>query len=84
MTSNSVLGARLIRAAQTASTAPVASVLQLFGSPDDLKFRSSMTLFAAVAPDPSVFDAALARWEVSLDPMTLDLVASARLGPDHL
>nr|WP_255353879.1 DUF1810 family protein [Brevundimonas sp. Leaf168] len=34
-----VLGARLIRAAQTASTAPVASVLQLFGSPDDLKFR---------------------------------------------
>jgi uncharacterized protein (DUF1810 family) len=25
---------------------------QIFGSPDDLKFRSSMTLFAAVADEP--------------------------------
>lgn len=81
---HTVLGARLARATQTATTAQAASVHQLFGSPDDLKFRSSMTLFAAVAPDPSVFDAALAGWEVSPDPMTLDLVASARLGPDHL
>ncbi|MEJ8406040.1 DUF1810 domain-containing protein [Brevundimonas vesicularis] len=79
-----VLGARLIRAAQSATTAPAASVHQLFGSPDDLKFRSSMTLFAAVAADPTVFDAALARWGLSPDPLTLDLLASARLGPDHL
>lgn len=81
---HTVLGERLARATHTATTAPAASVHQLFGSPDDLKFRSSMTLFAAVAADPTVFDAALARWGLSPDPLTLDLVASARLGPDHL
>ncbi|QCQ99908.1 DUF1810 family protein [Brevundimonas sp. SGAir0440] len=79
-----VLGARLIRAAQSATTAPAVSVHQLFGSPDDLKFRSSMTLFAAVAPDPSVFDAALARWGLSPDPLTAELVSIARAGPDRL
>ena len=79
-----VLGARLIRAAQSATTAPAASVHQLFGSPDDLKFRSSMTLFAAVAADPTVFDAALARWGLSPDPLTADLVSTAKTGPDRL
>jgi uncharacterized protein (DUF1810 family) len=32
---------------------------QIFGYPDDLKFRSSMTLFASVAPDNQVFKDAL-------------------------
>ena len=81
---HTVLGARLARATHTATTAPAASLHQLFGSPDDLKFRSSMTLFAAVAADQTVFDAALARWGLSPDPVTLDRLASARLGPDHL
>ena len=79
-----VLGARLIRAAQSATTAPAISLHQLFGSPDDLKFRSSMTLFAAVAADPAVFDAALARWALSPDPLTAELVLIARAGPDRL
>src|SRR5690606_16550261 len=30
---------------------------QIFGSPDDLKFRSCMTLFAAVCPDDPLFRA---------------------------
>jgi len=81
---HAVLGVRLARAAQTATTAPAASVHQLFGSPDDLKFRSSMTLFAAVAADPTVFEAALARWHLSPDPLTANLVSTARTGPDRL
>ncbi|QIF82396.1 DUF1810 domain-containing protein [Brevundimonas sp. 'scallop'] len=81
---HSVLGARLIRAAQSATTAPATSLHQLFGSPDDLKFRSSMTLFAAVAADPTVFHAALARWGLSPDPLTAELVSIARAGPDRL
>lgn len=32
------------------------------GSPDDRKFRSSMTLFAAVAPGEQIFRAALERF----------------------
>ena len=35
---------------------------EIFGSPDDLKFRSSMTLFAQVAPDEKVFSLALQRF----------------------
>ena len=31
----------------------------IFGSPDDLKFRSSMSLFAAVAPEEPMFKEAL-------------------------
>jgi uncharacterized protein (DUF1810 family) len=34
----------------------------VFGSPDDLKFRSSMTLFHAAAPEDPVFAEALARF----------------------
>ena len=35
---------------------------QIFGSPDDLKFRSSMTLFAAVRPEAAAFRGALLRY----------------------
>ncbi len=38
------------------------SAHEIFGSPDDLKFRSSMTLFGAVAGDPALFDAALQKY----------------------
>ncbi len=34
----------------------------IFGSPDDLKFRSSMTLFAQAAPEEPVFGAALTKY----------------------
>jgi uncharacterized protein (DUF1810 family) len=35
---------------------------EIFGSPDDLKFRSCMTLFASVAPDEPAFLMALERY----------------------
>jgi uncharacterized protein (DUF1810 family) len=39
------------------------SVHAIFGSPDDLKFRSSMTLFSLAADDPeNPFRQALDRW----------------------
>ena len=45
----------------------------IFGSPDNLKFRSSMTLFAHVADDNEVFVDALARYfPDGEDPATLD------------
>ncbi len=34
---------------------------QIFGSPDDLKLRSSMTLFAAALPQQTVFQQVLQR-----------------------
>jgi uncharacterized protein (DUF1810 family) len=57
-----VLGQRLAAAAQAATRAPAASLRALFGSPDDLKFVSSMTLFAKAAADPAPFAAALDHW----------------------
>ena len=39
------------------------SLHAIFGSPDDLKFRSSMTLFSLAADDPdNSFRQALDRW----------------------
>ncbi|ADH87743.1 Protein of unknown function DUF1810 [Ancylobacter novellus DSM 506] len=55
-----VLGPRLERATQAVPLESGRSLHDIFGSPDDMKFRSSMTLFALAcdAPD-SVFRRAL-------------------------
>jgi uncharacterized protein (DUF1810 family) len=57
-----VLGPRLKACTQLALTQPNTSAFDLFGSPDDLKFKSCMTLFSLVAPDEAVFNQALARF----------------------
>ena len=51
---------------------------EIFGSPDDMKFHSSMTLFAVAAGDPaSRYSDALARWwQGAADPQTLRLLAA--------
>jgi len=67
-----VLGPRLVAATQAVIDAPSPSLHALFGSPDDLKFRSSMTLFAQVRPAP--FRAALERWCDGPDDKTLSLL----------
>ncbi|MBI2727202.1 MAG: DUF1810 family protein [Polaromonas sp.] len=52
------------------------SAFEILGTPDDLKFRSCMTLFAAVAPGDSVFKEALLRFcGDKADPRTLELLA---------
>lgn len=51
------------------------SANDIFGSPDDLKFRSSMTLFDAVADDPAPFRTALKRYyDNEPDPKTVELL----------
>jgi uncharacterized protein (DUF1810 family) len=49
---------------------------QIFGSPDDLKFRSSMTLFAAAAADGSgLYRKAIDRHcDSVMDERTLELI----------
>ena len=74
-----LLGARLLEATHLMLAADAGeSALAILGTPDDLKFRSSMTLFAAVAGSPpSTFAAALARYFGSVgDPATLALLAA--------
>jgi uncharacterized protein (DUF1810 family) len=57
-----VLGPRLERATATVLALPGRSLFEIFGSPDDLKFRSSMTLFDKAAGRESCFAVALARY----------------------
>ena len=50
----------------------------IFGSPDDLKFRSCMTLFAQAVPDEPVFNQALERFFAGKpDESTLELLQRA-------
>lgn len=56
-----VLGSRLRDLTELACEAP-GSAREVFGQPDDLKFRSSMTLFNALAPEEQAFRTALARF----------------------
>lgn len=57
-----LLGARLKACTELVLAVRGKTALQLFGPPDDLKFRSCMTLFAHVAPDEPVFRQALEKY----------------------
>ena len=59
-----VLAARLRECCQILlALEPHRSALEVFGSPDDMKLRSCMTLFAEASPAPgSVFDAVLQKY----------------------
>ena len=59
---HSVLGARLRECTRLANAVEGRSVDQIFGYPDNLKFRSSMTLFAAVAGEERIFADALQKY----------------------
>lgn len=70
-----LLGARLRECVGLVLTHPQRSAHQIFGSPDDLKFRSCLTLFAAAAPADPLFSRALAKFYAGVpDPLTLDLL----------
>lgn len=57
-----VLGPRLLACTDAVLAGEGRSALQIFGSPDDMKFRSSMTLFRAAAPDEPRFGRALEKY----------------------
>ena len=73
--SHPLLGKRLMECAETVLGIKGRSASQIFGSPDDMKLRSSMTLFASVAHPESVFARVLDRYfQGQPDSRTLDLL----------
>ena len=67
-----LLGPRLRQCTRLVTGIEGRSIHQIFGSPDDMKFRSSMTLFARAAGDNADFLAALNKYfDGALDPATL-------------
>ena len=57
-----ILGSRLKECAALVVAVEGRSIGEIFGYPDDLKFHSSMTLFARTATDNSVFNDALRKY----------------------
>ncbi len=57
-----VLGKRLLECTEAVVALKSGTVSEIFGYPDDLKFKSSMTLFEKVAGSSSVFSAALDKY----------------------
>ena len=72
-----LLGPRLRECTRLVNAVQGRSVSEIFGSPDDLKLRSSMTLFAVAADDNREFLALLDKYYDGLqDELTLARLAS--------
>jgi len=70
-----ILGPRLDQCTRLVHRVDNRTIHQILGSPDDLKFRSSMTLFARAVPHNPIFQATLNKYFNSEpDPNTLDLL----------
>lgn len=57
-----LLGSRLQEVTGLVQAIDNASANEIFGSPDDLKFRSCMTLFSCAKPESDVFSTAIRKY----------------------
>ena len=70
-----ILGRRLLHCCAALMSRQDKSAAQVFGYPDDLKLRSSMTLFSIVAEDSSPFDKVLEKYYSGVpDAQTIDIL----------
>jgi uncharacterized protein (DUF1810 family) len=70
-----ILGPRLIECAEAVLQIEGRSALEIFGSPDDMKLRSSATLFAAISPETSAFQRLLEKYfDGARDALTIELM----------
>jgi len=77
-----VLGARLLDCTRWVNQARGRSIAQIFGSPDDLKFHSSMTLFARATDENEAFLTALQTYfDAQEDRLTVQQLTQPERGP---
>ena len=80
--SHPILGPRLTECAEAVLSVEGRSAFEIFHSPDDLKLRSSATLFAAVSPANSLFHRILDKYfDGTPDDRTLRLIRQAEHHP---
>ncbi len=73
-----ILGERLRECVEAMNSNEGSDAEEILGGIDAMKFRSSLTLFAQVADDPSVFEEALDKYyDAEQDPLTLSLLEDA-------
>jgi uncharacterized protein (DUF1810 family) len=74
--SHPILGARLLECAEAVWALEGRSASQIFGFPDDLKLKSSMTLFAQITEPGSVFARVLGKFFAGKpDEKTLEILS---------
>lgn len=82
-----ILSSRLLRCVEAILSVDGRSAHEILGSPDDLKLRSSSTLFAQVSPEGSVFQRLLDKYfggepdEATLRLLAASAASSARRDP---
>ena len=70
-----ILGARLLKCAETVLAVKGKSITTIFDSPDDMKLKSSMTLFSTLTDPGSVFERVLEKhFDGKRDTLTLGLL----------
>jgi uncharacterized protein (DUF1810 family) len=70
-----VLGPRLIECTELICAIPQKTIHEILGSPDDMKFRSCMTLFSRAGGEPNLFEDVLKRYfSGQLDTLTLERI----------
>ena len=75
-----ILGSRLIECTGLVLAVQGRTIHDILGSPDDVKFRSSMTLFAATS-DKAIFGEALEKYFAGeRDPATLEILGKLDRG----
>ena len=73
-----VLGKRLIEISKVLLTLIVSDPTIVMGYPDDLKLRSSMTLFSVAAPEEAVFEQVLGKfYDGKPDKRTLEILRNS-------
>jgi uncharacterized protein (DUF1810 family) len=73
-----ILGSRLIRCVEAVLSIHGRTAHDIFGSPDDLKLCSSMTLFAAVSDHGSPFHKVIERfYQGRFDERTIEILSAA-------
>lgn len=76
---NPILGPRLAECTRLVNAIEERSISDIFGYPDDLKFRSCVTLFAQAAPNEDAFQQALSKYfKAEQDSATLALLRKHR------
>ena len=74
-----ILGSRLLRCVEAILSVNTRSAHDIMGSPDDLKLRSSMTLFAAVSDHGSPFHKAIDHfYHGKFDERTISILSAGK------
>lgn len=75
-----VLGSRLLECTEATISGHPRTAHEIFASPDDMKFRSCMTLFSQVPGAAETFNRAIDLFYDAPDPATLELLRGAGSG----